>query len=83
MVAVQDGRVVQIGDSRKLGKYVVLRDVYGDVFTYAGLGSIAPTYGLAKAPTSAQSRSAKLPARATRHPSQPATAGAQAPVTLT
>ncbi len=48
VVAVQDGRIVQIGDSRKLGKYVVLRDVYGDVFTYAGLGSIAPSYVLPK-----------------------------------
>jgi murein DD-endopeptidase MepM/ murein hydrolase activator NlpD len=44
VVAVQDGRVTKIGASRALGRYVVLRDVYGDVFTYAGLGSIAPTY---------------------------------------
>ena len=44
VVAVQDGRIVQIGDSRKLGKFVVLRDVYGDLFTYAGLGSIAHDY---------------------------------------
>src|SRR5262249_32732601 len=36
VVAVQSGRVTQIGASRKLGRYVVLRDVYGDVFTYAG-----------------------------------------------
>src|SRR5271165_7376434 len=38
VVAVQDGRIVGLGDSQRLGKYVVLRDVYGDVFTYAGLG---------------------------------------------
>ncbi len=38
-VAVQDGRIVKLGYSRKLGRYVILRDVYGDVFTYAGLGS--------------------------------------------
>ena len=44
MVAVQDGRVIGLGASRKLGLYVILRDVYGDVFTYAGLGSIARTY---------------------------------------
>ena len=44
VVAVQDGRVVKLGSSHKLGKYVVLRDVYGDVFTYAGLGSIASHY---------------------------------------
>ncbi len=40
-VAVQDGRIVAAGSSRKLGRYVVLRDLYGDTFTYAGLASIA------------------------------------------
>ncbi|MGD0455255.1 MAG: lytic murein transglycosylase, partial [Solirubrobacteraceae bacterium] len=44
VVAVEDGRIVKIGDSHRLGKYLVLRDVYGDVFTYAGLGSIAHSY---------------------------------------
>ncbi len=52
-VAVQDGRVVKLGYSRKLGRYVILRDVYGDVFTYAGLAGIAPTYKLAKSETAA------------------------------
>jgi soluble lytic murein transglycosylase-like protein len=52
-VAVQDGRVVKIGSSPKLGKYVVLQDVYGDVFTYAGLGTVAPTYLPPKAQLSA------------------------------
>jgi hypothetical protein len=49
-VAVQDGSVTALGHSRSLGSYVVLRDVYGDVFTYAGLGSIAHSYRPAKAP---------------------------------
>jgi len=83
VVAVQDGRIVQIGDSHPLGKYVILRDVYGDVFTYAGLGSIAPTYALSQAPSSpAQSpvvAAASTPAPA---PSLPATAGTQSPLTL-
>jgi soluble lytic murein transglycosylase-like protein len=83
VVAVQDGRIVQIGDSRKLGKYVVLRDVYGDVFTYAGLGSIAPTYVLPKAPKT-KTKSQVVEAASTRDPAplQPATAGIQSPVTL-
>jgi soluble lytic murein transglycosylase-like protein len=46
VVAVQGGRIIQLGSSPKLGKYVVLRDIYGDVFTYAGLGSIARSYTL-------------------------------------
>jgi hypothetical protein len=44
VVAVEDGRIEHMGRSRSLGRYVVLRDIYGDVFTYAGLGSIAPRY---------------------------------------
>ncbi|HTC60755.1 MAG TPA: lytic murein transglycosylase [Solirubrobacteraceae bacterium] len=48
VVAVEDGRIVGIGHSHKLGRYVVLRDTYGDLFTYAGLGSIAPDYRLPK-----------------------------------
>jgi soluble lytic murein transglycosylase-like protein len=52
VVAVQDGRIVKLGSSRKLGSYVVLRDVYGDVFTYARLGSIARSYE----PSPAQAR---------------------------
>jgi Transglycosylase SLT domain len=52
-VAVQDGRVVKLGYSRKLGRYVILRDVYGDVFTYAGLGAIAHSYVLPKSESAA------------------------------
>jgi Transglycosylase SLT domain len=48
-VAVQDGVVVKVGHSRKLGNYVQLRDVYGDVFTYAGLQSIARSYSISPA----------------------------------
>jgi hypothetical protein len=44
VVAVEDGRIMHLGRSRALGRYLVLRDIYGDVFTYAGLGSIAPRY---------------------------------------
>jgi hypothetical protein len=59
VVAVQDGRVLAIGHSRKLGRYVILRDIYGDVFTYAGLGSIAPRYRLPKVPSAALVAAAK------------------------
>jgi soluble lytic murein transglycosylase-like protein len=83
VVAVQDGRIVRIGHSRKLGKYVVLRDVYGDVFTYAGLGSIAPTYVLPKSP-GARVDTPVVEAASTRDvaPTQAASAGTQPPVTL-
>jgi soluble lytic murein transglycosylase-like protein len=83
VVAVQDGKVVQIGASRQLGRFVVLRDVYGDLFTYAGLGSVAPSYKVAK-PISANSSSAAVQAAGTHDPapSKAATAGSQSPVTL-
>jgi Transglycosylase SLT domain len=67
-VAVQGGRIVKLGQSRKLGEYVVLRDVYGDTFTYAGLSSIAPGYAPAQsqnavAATSGSARAARAGAR--------------------
>jgi membrane-bound lytic murein transglycosylase B len=62
VVAVQDGRVLGLGSSHRLGKYVILRDIYGDVFTYAGLGSIAPSYRLPKVPSAALIAAAKSPA---------------------
>jgi membrane-bound lytic murein transglycosylase B len=59
VVAVRDGRVLQLGSSRKLGKYVVLRDIYGDVFTYAGLGSIAPSDAPLKAAAGSADRTGR------------------------
>src|SRR5262249_42922611 len=83
VVAVQDGRVLKIGASRQLGKYVVLRDVNGDVFTYAGLGAIAGSYSPPKTQNSV-AHSAAVVAASTHSPapSQPATAGVQSPLTL-
>jgi membrane-bound lytic murein transglycosylase B len=88
VVAVQGGRVVHLGDSHALGRYLVLRDVYGDIFTYAGLGSVAPRYRRPVAPSdlaqhtpgsaaAGGGESASDPA-----PTQAATAGHQTPLTL-
>jgi hypothetical protein len=84
VVAVEDGRIVGIGRSRKLGRYLVLRDTYGDLFTYAGLGSIAPDYRLPKA---AQVQVPKGALQSDESASGPtpklaASAGRQLPVTL-
>jgi hypothetical protein len=83
VVAVEDGRIEHLGHSHSLGRYLVLRDIYGDVFTYAGLGSIAPRYHptvpkVKRSVTAAQnSTGAQDPV-----PTQPATAGHQLPLTL-
>jgi hypothetical protein len=89
VVAVQDGRVLGLGSSRKLGRYVILRDIYGDVFTYAGLGSIAPIYRLPKglfapvaAPPSATAATAGAASTGDPPPSPSASAGSQSPLTL-
>jgi membrane-bound lytic murein transglycosylase B len=74
VVAVQDGRVLGLGRSHRLGKYVILRDIYGDVFTYAGLGSIAPSYRLPKVPSAALVAAAKSQAAGA--------AGSDSPLTL-
>jgi membrane-bound lytic murein transglycosylase B len=86
VVAVQDGRILKLGHSRKLGDYVVLRDVYGDVFTYAGMGSIASHYRKPKPPRAAASSTTSALAALTdtgeAKPKLPATAGTHPPVTL-
>jgi hypothetical protein len=84
VVAVEDGRIVGIGHSHKLGHYVVLRDTYGDLFTYAGLGSIAPDYRLPKPVQVQAPKGALQSGESTGDPTPKLTAssGRQLPVTL-
>ena len=44
VIAVQDGEVTADGESPALGRYVSLRDAYGNTYTYARLGSVAAVY---------------------------------------
>ena len=48
VVAVNDGEVERIGRTREHGNYVVMRDVYGNEYVYAGLGSVADLYPVPK-----------------------------------
>jgi hypothetical protein len=77
VVAAEDGTVVAIGRSRKLGRYIRIRNAFGDVFTYAGLGSLSAWYPVQKqrhgSPTS-QVATAVAPGP---RPNGPATAGTQ------
>ncbi len=77
VVAVEDGRIEHLGHSHALGRYLVLRDIYGDVFTYAGLGNIAPRYR-----PSAPSVKPRIAVSREPKPTQAATAGHQSPLTL-
>jgi hypothetical protein len=48
VVAVNDGKIERIGHTRKHGRYVVMRDVYGNEYAYAGLGEVAEVYAVPK-----------------------------------
>jgi hypothetical protein len=48
VIAVNDGKVVKIGHSRKLGSYLQLQDSTGNVYTYAQLGSVPSSYAVPK-----------------------------------
>jgi Transglycosylase SLT domain len=95
VVAVNDGRVVKIGHSRRLGRFVKLQDVYGNTYTYGHLGEVARTYPAPKdrsvgrrrahrpkhdaAPARPASRT-KAPARKRRSAPAPAPSAAPAAV---
>jgi hypothetical protein len=84
VIAVQDGRIVKIGNNERLGKFIMLRDVYGNTYTYGRLKKLAHRYPVPKA----QSVTAKQvdrelslsSGRADPKPTGPASAGSQAPV---
>ncbi|MBE2319709.1 lytic murein transglycosylase [Solirubrobacter sp. CPCC 204708] len=44
VIAVNDGKVLKIGSSERLGKYVIVQDVYGNTYTYGHLKTVAATY---------------------------------------
>ena len=44
VVAVNDGRIVRRGVNERLGRYVMLQDVYGNTYTYAHLGKVVRRY---------------------------------------
>ena len=56
VVAVNDGIVKKIGRSKERGLYLVLQDVYGNRYTYSGLGSVADLYPVPRSDVSAANR---------------------------
>jgi hypothetical protein len=47
-VAVQDGKIVKVGANKRLGKFVQLRDAYGNTYTYAGLKKVSKRHPVPK-----------------------------------
>jgi Transglycosylase SLT domain/Peptidase family M23 len=79
VVAVNDGEIKKIGRNRKLGRYVVLQDVYGNRYTYAHLGEVSKLYPVPKRDASDPKTSASALAAnpADPKPDAPASAGRQ------
>jgi hypothetical protein len=79
VIAVQDGEIVGLGETPSLGRYVALRDAYGNTYTYAELGSVATLYPVLEPHehTAVSSRIAQAGAAGEPAPSGPASAGAQ------
>jgi hypothetical protein len=79
VIAVQDGEIAQIGRSPALGRFVVLRDAFGNTYTYAHLGDVASLYPVVE-PHVDSRVSPRIDSAAGAHepaPSGPASAGAQ------
>ena len=81
VIAVQDGEIVQIGDSPELGRFISLRDAYGNTYTYAKLGSIAQLYPVLEPHEPATTQTPHANAHAQQpsepKPTAPASAGTQ------
>ena len=48
VVATNDGEIKAVGHDERLGNYVVLQDVYGNRYTYSGLGEVSEHYPVLK-----------------------------------
>src|SRR4051794_9906597 len=83
VVAVNDGVIKKIGVSKKIGRYIVLQDVYGNQYTYGNLGHVSRLYpipksDLGKLKTTAKAIQANLKQKKRDpKPTAPASAGRQ------
>ncbi|HEX2234553.1 MAG TPA: lytic murein transglycosylase [Thermoleophilaceae bacterium] len=80
VIAANDGVIKKIGTSKRLGRYLVLQDVYGNRYTYARLGSVARHYPVPKQDALDKKNSAKAISANSDDdpaPTAPASAGRQ------
>ena len=78
-IAVQDGKIVHMGQTKRLGKFIQLRDVYGNTYTYAHLKKLSAAYPVPKEKTVTDRQVEKelhLP-KSDPTPTAPASAGRQ------
>ncbi len=81
-IAVNDGKVVKLGQNAQFGRYVELQDATGNIYTYAHLGQVSKQYPVPKpVRLSAKQLAKELSAPVTPKtikPTAPASAGTQA-----
>jgi hypothetical protein len=77
VIAVNDGKVVQIGQKRSWGRYLELQDSSGNVYVYANLGSIPSKYPVPNPVKISAAQVAKELSAPAPKASQSATAGLQ------
>jgi hypothetical protein len=83
VIAVNDGVVKKIGVSKKIGRYIVLQDVYGNQYTYGSLGRVSHLYPVPKSDLGKLKTTAKAiqanqkQKRSDPKPTAPASAGRQ------
>jgi transglycosylase-like protein with SLT domain len=79
VVAVNDGEIKKIGRNKRLGRYVVLQDVYGNRYMYSRLGSVSRVFPVPRKGAYDPKRSARaVKANADDPlPAAPASAGRQ------
>ncbi len=68
VIAVQDGTIVAMGRSKRLGNFVRMRDVYGNTYTYASLKKVARHVPVPKAKSQTRASIAKELALPKRDP---------------
>ena len=79
VIAVNDGKIVGLGQNQQWGKYIQLQDSNGNVYTYANLGSVPSQYPVPKAVhvTAAQIAKELSSSAAAAKPTSSASAGQQ------
>ena len=79
VIAVNDGKIVKIGQNSKLGRYIELQDATGNIYTYSQLGSVSETYPVPRpVKITARDIASELAAPAGKAPTTAASAGSQA-----
>jgi Transglycosylase SLT domain/Peptidase family M23 len=78
VIAVNDGKIVRVGESAAWGRFVQLQDQTGNIFTYAHLGQVPKAYPVPKpVKITAAQLTRELSTPALPSPKAPATAGQQ------